>query len=225
MSSTKPSETTVVAASATAAISEPTAKDGLRFGPLGDRWVHICVDMQRMFASGTPWVTPWLTRVLPRVVRLVASHPERTVFTRFVPVRTPDHAGGGWRRYYERWSEMTLDRLPPNFIDLVPELARFAPPAKLVDKAIYSPWLGASLHADLSQLRVNTVVVSGAETEVCVLATVMGAIDRGYRTIVATDAICSSADQTHDAMMTIYHSRFGMQVETAGVDEILEAAR
>jgi nicotinamidase-related amidase len=215
----------VVAVSKTEPISEVQIKAGLRFGALGDRWVHVCVDMQRMFASGTPWVTPWLTQVLPRVVRLTASSPERTVFTRFVPAQSPEHAGGAWRRYYERWSEMTLDRLAPNVIDLVPELARFVPPAKMVDKRVYSPWLGASLHADLSQLRVNTLVVSGAETEVCVLATVMGAIDRGYRTIVATDAICSSADQTHDAMMTIYHSRFGMQVETAEVDEIVEAAR
>jgi hypothetical protein len=39
--------------------------------------------------------------------------------------------------------------------------------------------------------------------------------------VVATDAICSSADETHDAMMTIYHSRFAEQVETATVADIL----
>lgn len=204
---------------------DPIVKKGLRYGPLGDQWVHVCVDMQRMFAAGTPWVTPWLVRVLPRVVRLVAASPERTVFTRFVPARTPDHAGGAWRRYYERWSDMTLNSIAPTLVDLVPELARFVPPGKVMDKAVYSPWLSARFHADLSQSRIHTLVVSGAETEVCVLATVLGAIDRGYRTIVATDAICSSADQTHDAMMTIYHSRFGMQVETAEVAEIIEAAR
>jgi nicotinamidase-related amidase len=70
---------------------------------------------------------------------------------------------------------------------------------------------------------VDTLVISGAETEVCVLATVLGAIDRGYRVVLATDAVCSSADATHDAMLEIYHSRFGMQVETAQIDEILEA--
>jgi nicotinamidase-related amidase len=59
---------------------------------------------------------------------------------------------------------------------------------------------------------------------VCVLATVLGAIDLGYRVIIATDAICSSADPTHDAMLQVYHSRFGMQVETAETAEILEAA-
>jgi nicotinamidase-related amidase len=67
--------------------------------------------------------------------------------------------------------------------------------------------------------------VSGGETEVCVLATVMGAIDYGHRVIIATDALCSSADSTHDAMLEIYGSRFGMQVETAPVKEILESWR
>ena len=46
------------------------------------------------------------------------------------------------------------------------------------------------------------------------LATVMGAIDLGYRVTIVADAICSGADSTHDAMIEIYESRFGMQVET-----------
>jgi nicotinamidase-related amidase len=203
----------------------PIVKDGLRFGALGVRWVHLCVDMQRLFAEPTPWVTPWMRRVLPQVVALVEPAPERTLFTRFIPAQSPERAGGTWRRYYQRWSEMTLERLDAGLLELVPELARFAPPARVLDKRVYSPWLGAALHAELREAQIDTVVISGAETEVCVLATVLGAIDRGYRTIVAADAICSSADQTHDAMLTIYHSRFGMQVETAGIEEILEAAR
>jgi hypothetical protein len=39
--------------------------------------------------------------------------------------------------------------------------------------------------------------------------------------VVATDAVCSSADETHDATLTVYRSRFGEQVETASVNDIL----
>jgi nicotinamidase-related amidase len=92
-----------------------------------------------------------------------------------------------------------------------------------VDKHTYSPWTTPVLARLLADRGVDTLVISGAETEVCVLATVLGAIDRGYRVVLATDAVCSSADATHDAMLEIYHSRFGMQVETAQIDEILEA--
>ena len=60
-------------------------KGGLRFGPVSD-WVHLCVDMQRMFAEDTDWRTLWLPRVLPQVVRLAERAPERTMFTRFAGV-------------------------------------------------------------------------------------------------------------------------------------------
>jgi nicotinamidase-related amidase len=199
-------------------------KDGLRFGALGEGWVHVCVDMQRMFAEPTAWQAAWMPRVLPRVVQLAAVAPARTIFTRFIPPSLPEDMPGTWRRYYQRWHGLTLSRMDPALIELVPELARFVPPARTVDKQVYSPWFAGRLSSELARLAVDTLVVSGTETEVCVLATVLGAIDLGYRVIIATDAICSSADPTHDAMLEIYHSRFGMQVEAAETAEILEAA-
>jgi nicotinamidase-related amidase len=51
---------------------------------------------------------------------------------------------------------------------------------------------------------VDTLVVTGGETDICVLATVLGAVDRGFRVVLVSDAICSSADQTHDALMELY---------------------
>ena len=32
--------------------------DELRYGPPGETAVHLCVDMQRMFAEGTEWKMP-----------------------------------------------------------------------------------------------------------------------------------------------------------------------
>ena len=199
------------------------APRGLNFGPLGPNWVHLCIDMQRMFAEETEWHAPWMEQVLPHVLRLVEMRPERSVFTRFIPPRSADEVGGTWHRYYQRWVSMTRERLDSGLLELVPALARHVPPARVLDKPIYSPWLGSRLHADLLAARVDTVVISGAETEVCVMAAVIGAIDLGYRVIIATDAICSSADSTHEAMEHVYDSRFGMQVETAEVGEIVEA--
>ncbi len=205
--------------------SGPVTKDGIAFGPLGTTWVHLCVDMQRMFAEDTDWQTPWMQIVLPRVVQLVEMAPERTVFTRFIPAQSPEEAAGSWKRYYERWPGMTLDRLDPGYLELVPEMQRFVPPAQVIDKHVYSPWLDGVLDDQLKRRAVDTVVISGAETEVCVLAAVVGAIDLGYRVIIATDAVCSSADQTHDAALELYENRFGMQVEIATVAQLLEEKR
>jgi nicotinamidase-related amidase len=50
-----------------------------------------------------------------------------------------------------------------------------------------------------------------------------GGIDLGYRIVLVVDAICSGADETHDAMQRIYQSRFGMQVETVTTSGMLAA--
>jgi nicotinamidase-related amidase len=175
-----------------------------------------------MFAEPTEWHTPWMERVLPNVVAIVELDPPRTIFTRFIPARSSDDIGGAWRRYYRKWDSMTRDRLDPRLIDLVPGLSRFVPPAAIEDKPVMSAWHG-SLHARLQSAGVDAVIVSGAETEVCVLASVMGAIDLGYRVIIVADAICSGADSTHDAMIEIYESRSGMQVETVTTADLVAA--
>jgi nicotinamidase-related amidase len=70
---------------------------------------------------------------------------------------------------------------------------------------------------------VDTLVVSGAETDVCVLSTVFGAVDLGYRVVIAADAVCSVLDATHDALMLLYRERFAEQIEVASTEAILQA--
>jgi nicotinamidase-related amidase len=51
-------------------------------------------------------------------------------------------------------------------------------------------------------------MISGSETDVCVLATVLDAVDMGYRVIVVRDAVCRSSDEGHDMLMRLYHTRY-----------------
>ncbi|MBV9077144.1 MAG: cysteine hydrolase [Methylobacteriaceae bacterium] len=197
--------------------------EGLTRGPLGPGAIHLCVDMQRLFAEETDWHTPWMERVRPQVRRLAERFPDRTIFTRFIPLARPGEGRGTWRGYYERWASMTLERLAPGLTDLVPELAALAPPGEIMDKRVYSPWLEPRLERSLAERRADTVLVTGGETDVCVLATVLGAVDRGFRVVVVKDALCSSSDTAHDASVTLYLSRYGQQVEVATVDQVLAA--
>jgi nicotinamidase-related amidase len=201
------------------------ADRGLTHGPLTGSCLHLCVDMQRLFAENTDWHTPWMERVLPVVRRIAEARPAQTLFTRFIPAARPGEGAGTWRRYYERWSSMTLEALGPEMAELVPPLARLVPPAEAFDKRVYSPWWDGALHRRLKERGIDALVVTGAETDVCVLATVLGAVDLGYRVVVPTDALCSSSDETHDALLTLYRDRFGQQVETATAEEILRAWR
>lgn len=198
------------------------AAQGLMRGPLGETCLHLCVDMQQLFSPGGPWAVPWAQKVLPAIVELCARHSERTVFTRFVPADRPGDGRGMWAYYYRRWANLTLANIDPALINLMPPLAVFTPPAKLLDKRAYSPWTEGKLDAMLNGSGIDTLVITGGETDVCVLATVLGAIDRGFRVVLVNDAICSSADQTHDALMEVYNSRFSKQIEAMTMAETLE---
>ena len=99
--------------------------DELRYGAPGETAVHLCVDMQRMFAEGTDWKMPWLERVLPNILSITSTHPEKTIFTRFIPARKPGQGVGMWRHYYGRWGSMTIDQLGSEMIGLVPDLAKY----------------------------------------------------------------------------------------------------
>ena len=53
------------------------------------------------------------------------------------------------------------------------------------------------------------------------LASVLAAIDIGYRVIIAEDALCSSSDESHDALLDLYVKRFSLQIEVAATADIL----
>jgi nicotinamidase-related amidase len=58
-----------------------------------------------------------------------------------------------------------------------------------------------------------------------VLASVLGAVDEGYRVAIPADALCSSSDETHDALMALYETRYGQQIEATTVEEVIETWR
>ncbi len=149
----------------------------------------------------------------------------RTVFTRFIPVHRPEQAHGAWRRYYERWAELTLDRADPGLYDLLPAFRPLVPPAIVTDKGTYSPWGEPGFERVIAGLGPTTLVITGAETDVCVLAAILGAVDRGFRVVVPTDGVCSSSDSTHDALLKLYQERYSLQIEAAKSEEILAAWR
>ena len=189
--------------------------------PLTEQSVHLCVDMQRIFSAEGPWPTPWMDRVLPITAELARRHPERTVFTRFIPPERPDQMPGMWQRYYTRWRVATRENLDLSLLELMPPLAALCPPAIVIDKTRYSAFAEPTLLAHLREREAGALIVSGSETDVCVLATVLDAVDLGYRVILVRDAVCSSSDEGHDMLMRLYHARFTEQIETADAAAVM----
>ena len=94
-------------------------------------------------------------------------------------------------------------------------------PRTVIDKSRYSGFAEAALPAHLHQRGADGLIVTGSETDVCVLATVLGAVDLGYPVILVRDAVCSSSDEGHDALMKIYNRRYSEQIEAADAETIV----
>jgi nicotinamidase-related amidase len=78
---------------------------------------------------------------------------------------------GMWQRYYKRWRVATRERLNLRLLGLMPPLAALCPPATVIDKTRYSAFAELRLIEHLRQREANALIVSGSETDVCVLAT------------------------------------------------------
>jgi nicotinamidase-related amidase len=150
------------------------------------------------------------------VTELTGRFPERTVFTRFITPERPEAMPGTWQSYYRRWRQATREVMDPGWLELLDPLRRLVPPATQ-----YSAFAGSTLAAHLQERQADGLIVTGSETDVCVLATVLDAVDFGYRVIVVSDGICSSSDEGHDALLKLYHQRFSQQIETADAETIL----
>jgi len=182
--------------------------------------VHLSVDMQNIFARGGVWETPWMERVLPVIVEIAGRYTTRTVFTRFITPMNATDRPGRWRRYFGKWHRATRTELPSSELELVPALQRFVPPARVLDKPAYSAFSESPLAEFLLQKNVSTLVVTGAETDVCVLASILDAVDLGFRVVLVEDAVCSSSDAGHDALMTLYRTRYSEQIELIKSQEL-----
>ena len=187
--------------------------------PIADA-VHLCIDMQNLFARGGVWETPWMERVLPVIVEIAGRYTTRTVFTRFITPMNGTDRPGRWRRYFGKWHRATRTELPSSELELVPALQRFVPPARVLDKPAYSAFSESPLAEFLLQKNVSTLVVTGAETDVCVLASILDAVDLGFRVVLVEDAVCSSSDAGHDALMTLYRTRYSEQIELIKSQEL-----
>jgi nicotinamidase-related amidase len=191
--------------------------------PLGPGAVHMVVDMQRVFADQTEWHLPAFDSIVPNIARIAEAMPGRNLFTRFVVPHTADHAVGRWQNYYRRWHNFTGAVMAPELIEVVDALASYATPETLIDKLTFGAFEAPSCTERLAALNADTILFTGVETDMCVLATLLTAVDRGYRVVAVSDALASTAMDSHQAILDLLLTRLPEQIDIATTDEVLAA--
>ena len=194
-----------------------------RFALSSSSTVHLAIDMQRMFAEQTEWYSPGLLALVPNIAAIAAALPGRTFFTRFTVPHVAEHAKGQWQKYYRRWHRFTGAVMDLGLVEVVEELAPYATPDTLIDKPTYSVFEVEGFDQRLAALGTDTILFTGVETDVCVLASLMTAVDRGYRVVAVADALGSSSAGGHEATLQHVLPHMPDQVEIVATADVLAA--
>jgi nicotinamidase-related amidase len=108
--------------------------------------------------------------------------------------------------------------------DIIPELYPM-PGEPVIDKPGKGAFYATDLHAILQYRGIDTLIVCGVTTEVCVHTTVREANDRGFRCIVPSDCCGSYFPQFHEVglrMISAQGGIFGWVSDSASILRALQ---
>jgi biuret amidohydrolase len=193
------------------------------------RTALLVVDMQRGFLDpGQALEVPAAREIVPAIRTLLASFRDARLpvaFSEFVyspsmpllvgelhpehrPARSGDPVGFG------RPSSSCLEGDPS--AETVPALAP-GPGEIVVRKRWYDAFAGTPLDGALRARSVTSLVVTGTMTDICVLATVVGAFNREYRIMVVEDATATLWPEIQRATLDIVRRAYGRVVSSKEV--------
>ena len=195
---------------------------GIRFGKIGQNSIHLCVDMQKIFLEPGPWFCSETKKIIGPIKEIIQQFPKNTWFSRFLTPNNPQEFSNSWRRYYEQWKVVTQERIDPDLLDIEQTLLKESIQPKIFEKYTYDTFKNPDLNNALKENAVSTLILTGVETDVCVLSTALSGVDLGYRIILCSDAMTSSDIKNHDFVIGSLAERFDQQIEIAPIDSIIK---
>jgi nicotinamidase-related amidase len=168
----------------------------------------LVVDVQPLFTEGNEMPLDQMFSALRRLLDAARAADVLRVFIRFVRAEPPD----------ERWATHWTEQLGAEFVAVVapdsPEVV-FSPgfepgPGDLVvAKDCYSAFVGTDLADQLRSRGIETVLVSGLTTDVCVSSTARDAFQAGFRAITLSDCCAARFPAWHEAALETLGRVFG----------------
>jgi nicotinamidase-related amidase len=191
----------------------------------------LIVDMQNDFVrEGAPMEVPDARMTIPQHQQLIAfcrqaklpiiytrflAGPNRTLMWEWSPQLEPPVLAcqRGHQRYYAD-VDRTLD-----CADVIDEIYP-QPGDYIVDKYGYGAFHSTNLNDTLRSLGIESLILTGTVTQICVEETGREAFHHGYKTTLVADAVSSYLPDLHAATLKNFALKFGW-VLTA--EEVLQA--
>jgi nicotinamidase-related amidase len=189
----------------------------------GEHWrksALIIVDMQNDFVRvGAPLEVPdarktiqsnqaliqaFRKRNLPVVYTKFVSHPHYYILWDWSPQCAPP-TKCCWKEHERAYSDIGGRRQCTDIIDELQPLQQDI----IVEKYGYGAFHDTSLEKVIRSRGLNSVVITGTVTQICVEETAREAFHHGLRTTVVEDAVSSFAPDLHAATLKNFAMKFG----------------
>ena len=172
----------------------------------------LVVDMLNDFVSGVLKCES-ATRIIPNIKKLIENARERKVpviYTNDTHLHGVDKEFQIWKPHAVSgtWGGEVIDELKPVETDYV------------IPKRRYSAFFATGLDLLLRELGVDTIVLTGLVTNVCIQHTAADAFFRGYKILVPQDCVEAVTEETHRKALEYMKTFYGCKITT--LDETLE---
>lgn len=189
---------------------------GRRLGP-GERPALMVIDWSRAFTeSAARFPGGDFGKELAQTRRLLDAARGRAPIYYTTLAYEPHMRDAGLWALKVPWLETC--RLGTPAVEIDPALG-LRPDETVVVKKFPSAFHGTDLDARLAAQGIDTLIVAGCTTSVCVRATVVDAMQHGYRALVAEEAVGDFLPEVHRIHLLDLDSRYA---DVMPVDEILK---
>ncbi len=182
------------------------------------RTALLVIDMIREFVTGRLG-GPHAQSVVPGIERLVdAARRSGSPVIYITDAHLP-----GVDHEFEIWGSHAVAGSPE--AEMVPELEPGEGDHRLY-KRRYSAFYATGLDALLRELKVDTVVLTGVLTNICIQHTAADAYFRGYRVVVPTDCVNALTPGEQETSLAFMERMYNAMLTDSGkAMEMLEASR
>lgn len=126
-----------------------------------------------------------------------SNNPVIYINTSHINGGDPETSKWGLHAMRGTWGSEVIPELQPDEDDCI------------VLKRTYDGFYNTELEITLRSMDVDTVVVCGIHTHVCVLCTALGAFYRGFNVIALEDCMTTGYKPNHESRLRFYNSHIG----------------
>jgi ureidoacrylate peracid hydrolase len=108
------------------------------------------------------------------------------------------------------WGAEVVEELKPHQSDFI------------IKKSRFSGFYQTDLDLTLKDLKIDTVIVVGVVTNICVRSTIHDAFFRGYQVIVPKDCVMATGEREQESSLYDIHTHFGEVTVSERIIELLQ---